>query len=117
MVLPDAAGPSTAMIRRPEPLTARPVSMRAPSRFISAANPGKLVSIVSAPLDRDRRQGESAKHQEAHRDAMVVARLDLAPPGGGPPQPCTTKLSLADLDPHPAGAQTLGDRAQADRSP
>ena len=76
MLLPDAAGPSTAMtrggVKRPPPTGAIP----APRPFISAAKPGKLVSIASAPATVTGCSGEPAQDQEAHGDPMVELRVD-----------------------------------------
>ena len=54
----SAAGPSTATMQAALPLTARAVSICAPSRFISAAKPGKAGLDGLGALDRDRRRGE-----------------------------------------------------------
>ena len=70
-----------------------PVSILAPSPFISAAKPGKLVSIgePSSTATGSRAARPSTRNDMAMRWSRCVATRP--PPGGGAPVPCTASVS------------------------
>ena len=71
--LPEAAGPSTAMI-----IGARPLSNWAPKPLHQPWKSGKLVAIMRCVVDGDRVGGGEAHDEEGHGDAVVHEGRDQA---------------------------------------
>ena len=78
--LPDAAGPSTAMI---DAAASTGSIVSAPSRASARRSPGSWWRSCAGVVEATGFFGRQAQHQEGHGDAVVEMRGDLAPPPAG----------------------------------
>ena len=83
--LPEAAGPSMAMMRGRLPAHGSSVSISAPSRFSNAAKPGKLVSIGSASSTVTGSRARASRARGSSSRCGGRGRRRSPPPPGGAP--------------------------------
>ena len=82
---------------------------RAPSAFIKAEKPGKLVAMALASSTLTGSRAAAPRTRKAMAIRWSHVHLDWPPPGGGPPAPSMTIQSGAGLDGDTAGREPVGD--------